>query len=159
MNTRPTHEGLRIGLVSATAIWLWLLAVDLIAGAPLHTPGALGQELLGIVLAGVHASPWAGVLVFTIAHYALWLLLGTLVVRAIAADARSPGILIGAIVILILLQLLFVGITQIFNETLLRRHAWPALFGGNVIGFLLAGVYLLRRHPELRARLRDDGNA
>ena len=158
MIARPGSEAVRFGLVGATAIWLWLLAVDVIAGAPLHTSGVLGQEVLGIILASVHASLLAGVVAFTIAHYALWQLVGRLVVRAITADARSPGILLGATVIFILLQLLFVGITQIFNETLLRRHAWPALFGGNVIGFLVAGAYLLRRHPELRSQLRRDGN-
>jgi hypothetical protein len=67
--------------------------------------------------------------------------------------------LLGATVVLILLQLLFVGITEIFNETLLRGHAWPALFGGNVIGLLIAGAYLRRRHPELGAQIRGDGNA
>jgi hypothetical protein len=159
MSARPASEALRFGLIGATAIWLWLLALDVIAGAPLHTPGILGRDVLGIIVPSVHASPLAGVLAFTLAHYTLWLLLGRLVVRAIAADVRSPGILVGAIVIFILLQLLFAGITQIFNETLLRHHAWPALFGGNVIGFLIAGAYLLRRHPELRAQLRRDGNA
>lgn len=158
MSARPTSEAVRFGLIGATAIWLWLLVVDVIAGAPLHTSGVLGRELLGIIWPTLHTSLLAGVLAFTLVHYALWLLLGKLVVRTIAADARSPGILLGATVILILLQLLFVGITQIFNETVLRRHAWPALFGGNVIGFLVAGAYLVRRHPELRAQLRRDGN-
>jgi hypothetical protein len=159
VSARSAHEGLRIGLVGATAIWLWLLVVDVIAGAPLHTSGVLGRELLGIIWPSLHTSLLAGVLAFTLVHYALWALVGTLVVRAIAADARSPGVLMLAVVILILLQLAFVGITQIFSETLLRHYAWPALFGGDVIGLLIAGAYLLRRHPELPAQLRRDGNA
>ena len=159
MSARPANEAVRIGIAGATAIWLWLLAIDVIAGAPLHTPGIIGRDLLGIILPGVHTSLLAGVLAFTLAHYALWTVLGMLVVRAIAADAQSPGVLILAIIILILLQLVFVGITQIFDETLLRRHAWPAMLGGNVIGLLIAGAYLLRLHPELPAQLRRDGNA
>lgn len=159
MSARPANEGLRVGFASGTAIWLWLLAVDAIAGAPLHTPGVLGRELLGIIWPTLHTSLLAGVVAFTLVHYALWTLVGTLIVRAIAADARSPGILVGATVILILVQLLFVGLTEIFNETLLRHHAWLALFGGDVIGLLVAGLYVFRRHPELRARLRDEGNA
>ncbi len=159
MSARPAREAVRVGLVGATAIWLWLLAVDLVAGAPMHTSGMIGRDLLGIILPGVHTSLAEGVVAFTIAHYAFWLLLGRLVVRAITADARSPGTLVGATVIFILLQFLFIGITEIFNETLLRGYAWPALFGGNVIGLLLVGAYLFRRHPELPSQLRGDGNA
>jgi hypothetical protein len=151
-------DGVRTGLVGATAIWLWLLAVDVIAGEPLHTSGVLGRDLVGIFLPSLHTSLAGGVVAFTLAHYALWMLLGTLIVRAIAADVRSPGILIMAVFIFTLLQLAFVGITEIFNETQLRRHAWPALFGGNVIGLLVAGAYLARRHPALRAQLRRDGH-
>lgn len=86
------------------------------------------------------------------------MLLGTLVVCAIAADTRSPGLLIVAVFILTLVQFAFVGITEILNETQLPRHAWPAVFGGNVIGLLVAGTYLVRRHPELPAQLRRDGD-
>ena len=42
-------------------------------------------------------------------------------------------------------------------ETQLGRHAWDALIGGNVIGLVLVGAYLVR-HPELPAQLRLDGD-
>ena len=153
------NEAARVGLVGATAIWLWLLAVDVIAGAPLRTSDVLGRDLLGIFLPGVHASLLGAVFAFTLVHYALWRLLGTLVIRAIAADARTPGVLIVAVFVLTLLQFAFLGITEIFNETQLPGYAWPALFGGNVIGLIVAGVYLVRRHPELSRQLRRDGDA
>lgn len=151
-------EGSRVGLVGATAIWLWLLAVDVITGEPLRTSGLLGRDLLRTLLPGDPPSLLSSVAAFTLAHYALWILLGTLVVRAIAADARSPGLLIVVVFILTLLQFAVVGITLIINETQLPGHAWPALFGGNVIGLLVAGTYLVRRHPALRAQLRRDGD-
>ena len=151
-------EGARVGLVGATAICVWLLAVDVVTGEPLRTSGVLGRDLLGIFLPGVRPSLLGGVVAFTLAHYALWILLGTLVVRAIAADTRSPGLLIVTVFVLTLVQFVFVGITEILNETQLPRHAWPALFGGNVIGLLLAGTYLVRRHRELPAQLRHDAD-
>jgi hypothetical protein len=44
------------------------------------------------------------------------------------------------------------------TETQLGRHAWDALIGGNVTGLVLVGAYLVRRHPELAAQLRRDGD-
>ena len=152
-------EGVRAGLIGATAIWLWLLAVDVIAGPPLHTPGTIGGGLLGIMLPGAHTALWADVLAFTLMHYALWALFGTLIVRAIVVDGRPPGVLLWAITILVLLQLVFLGITEILAQTTLRRYAWPAIFGGNLVGWLLTGLYLLRRHPELPGQWRRDGEA
>lgn len=152
------NEGRRAGLIGATSIWLWVLAVDAIAGEPFHTTAVLGRDLLGILLPGADASLLGGVTAFTLAHYALWIALGSLAVRAIGADARSPGVLLAAFNVLTLLQLALVGLTQIFIETQLGRDAWAALFGGNVIGSVLVGAYLLRRHPELPAQLRRDGD-
>jgi hypothetical protein len=151
-------EGLRTGLAGATAIWLWLVVVDFILGTPMHTSGVLGRGLLGIILPGARTAPWTDVLAFTVLHYALWALLGTLLVRAVAADRRQPGVLIFATFLVILLQLAFVPITVMLAQDALRRHAWPAIFGGSVIGFLTAGLYLRHRHPDLGARLRREGN-
>jgi hypothetical protein len=92
----------------------------------------------------------ADVLAFTVAHFAFWLLLGSLAVRAIQVEAQSPGVLLLAITVLVLLQLATVGITAILAETALHRNAWSVILGGNAVGWLLMGTYLLRRHRELR---------
>jgi hypothetical protein len=151
-------EGLRTGFAGATAIWLWLLLVDLIGRMPFHTSGVLGRDLLGIIFPGACVPLWTDVLAFTVVHYALWTLLGRLLVGAIAADARQPGVLILAVYLLILLQLAFVVITAILAQTALPHRAWPAIFGGNVIGLLAAGIYLRHRHPDLRAMLLREGS-
>jgi hypothetical protein len=154
---RPS-EGVRTGLAGATAIWLWLFVLDLIERMPMHTSGVLGRGLLGIVLPGARTSLWADVLAFTVLHYGLWIVLGTLLVGAIAADARLPGVLILATFLLILLQFALVVITAIFAETALPRDAWPAIFGGSLIGLLTAGLYLRHRHPDLGAMLFREGS-
>ena len=124
----------------------------------MHTSGVLGRGLLGIILPGADTPFWADVLAFTIVHYALWALLGTLLVDAIAADARLPGVLILATSLLILLQFALVVITAILAQTALPRYAWPAIFGGSLIGLLTAGLYLRHRHPDLGAMLLREGN-
>jgi hypothetical protein len=150
------REGVRAGLLGATGIWIWLFIVDVITGRLLYTPGRIGRDLLGIIFPGVHTPLWADVLAFTLVHYALWALVGTLIVRAIAADARTPGVLLLVVFVLILLQLGFVGWTEILNETALRGSAWWAIFGGSLVGWLITGLYLRRHHPDLPAQLRRD---
>ena len=54
------REGATLGLVVATATWIWVAAVDAAAGDPFHT-----FEVLG------------GVLAFTVAHYLLNVLAST----------------------------------------------------------------------------------
>jgi hypothetical protein len=151
-------EGLRAGFVGATAIWLWLVVIDLIEGMPMHTSGVLGRDLLGIIVPGASTPLWADVLAFSILHYALWSLLGTLLVRAIAADGRQPGVLIFASFLLILLQLAVLVTTAVLAQGALQRHAWPAILGGHLIGLLTAGLYLRHRHHHLWAMLVREGD-
>jgi hypothetical protein len=153
------REGSRAGFVAAAAVWLWLLALDVIAASPLHTSGTIGRGILGIIVPGARTPLLADVLAFTVAHFAFWLLLGSLAVRAIQVEAQSPGVLLLAITVLVLLQLATVGITAILAETALHRNAWSVILGGNAVGWLLMGTYLLRRHREIPAELRRDGEA
>jgi hypothetical protein len=151
------HEGLRAGLVGATAIWVWLAVVDLIERTPLHTVEVLGRGLLVFVFQSAPTPLWADVLAFTVVHYALWLVLGRLFVTAIAADTREPGVLIFTIFLLILLSLAIVATTAVLAKTALHGHAWLAVLGGHLIGLVAAGLYLRHRHPDLGAMLRREG--
>lgn len=165
MHSHPTtrradgREGTRAGFLGATATWLWLLALDVAARSPLHTSGTLGRGLLGIILPGAPVPRWAAVLAFTLLHYSLWALLGRLVARAIRADARTPGMLVGAIVVLVMLQLAVVVVAAMLSQEGLHRLAWPAIIGGNAIGLFVTGAFLLWRHPEIPAELRRDSDA
>jgi hypothetical protein len=151
-------EGLRAGLAGATAIWLWLLVVDAIGRAPMRASGVLGRDLLGIILPGAGTPLWADMVAFTVLHYAFWALLGTLLVRAIAADTRQPGVLIFATFLLILLTLAVLATTVVLAQGPIGRNAWPAILGGHLIGLLAMGSYLRHRHPGLWAMLRREGD-
>ena len=95
----------------------------------------------------------AGVITFTIAHYAVWMGVGTLLMATVRRAARMPSVLLGVIVVLILTQFLFVGITTILAQGRLGANAWRDLMIGDAIGWGSVAWYVLHAHPELRGEL------
>ena len=72
---RPRHtrrEGVLLGLLVATSIWLWLAVVDAIAGQPFRTFAVLG-----------------GIVPFTLLHYALCLAYGLAAVAVVHGDVAE----------------------------------------------------------------------
>jgi hypothetical protein len=129
-----THNALRegtvLGLIVATAIWVWLAVVDGLAGQPFRTFQVLG-----------------GVPMFTALHYALCLLYGVVVVTVVHSAARAPSLLIFAAFCFFLLEFAFVMATVLLSNVGLGELAWVRILGGNVIGAILTFVVLARGHP------------
>jgi hypothetical protein len=82
---------------------------------------------------------------------------GTLVIAALKRAARTPSILLGLIVLLILMQFLFIGITAILAQGRLGAAAWRDLMIGDAIGWGTVAWYLFRAHRELRGELARAG--
>jgi hypothetical protein len=134
-NTR--REGIRLGLLLATATWLWVALVDVVAGRPFHTFSLLG-----------------GVLIFTVVHYALNVTYGMILLSAIHGAERAPSLIIAAIFGLVTFEGAFAMFTNILVEYSLGSTAWIAIFGGSLIATGLAIMLLSRTHP-LAAHLRQ----
>jgi hypothetical protein len=151
------HEGLVVGAIGATTIWLWLLVSDMHSRTPFSTPAFLGRGLLSIDAPGAWLPMAAGVVAFTVAHYALWIAVGTLVMGAVRRAARTPSVLLGVTLLLILMQFLFFAIADILAQGRLGAAAWRDLVIGDVIGWAAVAWYLVRTHPELRSELARAG--
>jgi hypothetical protein len=153
MRRHDRHEGIRVGAIGATAAWVWVLVSDMHSRVPLSTPAFLGRALLSVDARGHLISAAAGVIAFTIAHYAMWIAVSSLLMAAIKRAARAPSILLGVVLLLILTQLLFVGITTILSQGHLGTSAWRDLLIGDAIAWVTVGWYVLRTHRELRGEL------
>jgi hypothetical protein len=124
-------EGVRLGLIVATATWLWVAAVDVAAtGRPFHTFTALG-----------------GVLIVTVVHYLLNVAYGVALLSAVHGAERMPSLIIGALFGVLLFEVAFAMLTIILAQYVLGEMAWPAVFGGSVIGTAIAAALLARTHP------------
>jgi hypothetical protein len=133
-NTR--REGVRLGLLVATATWLWVALVDAVAGRPFYTFGALG-----------------GALVFTGMHYVLNITYGVVLLSAVHGAERAPSLIIALLFGLVTFEGAIAMFTNILAEYSLGDTAWIGIFGGSLLATTLAIVLLSRTHP-LVAHLR-----
>ena len=138
------REGLRLGAVLATSLWIWIATVDLIAGEPFRTFRVLG-----------------GMVAFTTVLYALNLAYGTAIVACIHGFVREPGLIGGLVLGFLILEFAFALVTIVFTHAGLGALAWLRIFGGSVLAAAVALVVLMRRHPLLaalrQARLDEAG--
>ena len=132
-----TREGAWLGALVATCIWLWILAIDLVAGEPFRT-----FELLG------------NVVVVTLIHYALNILYGIVLVSAIRGSRSAPSLIIAVIFGLVMLEVAFAMVTVMLGQAGLGNLAWIRIFGGRLVGLSVAFALLSRRYP-LATRLHE----
>ena len=136
-NHDSRREGIALGVVVATGIWVWLAMVDAMAGQPFHTFTVLG-----------------GITAFTIVHYLLNIVFGVAVVSAVHGAAREPSLAIAVVFGLVTLEIAFAMFTVLLSNLGLGNLAWVGIFGGSLIGTTLVLFVVSRRHP-LGAQVRD----
>ncbi len=124
-----SREGLTLGLSIATAVWLWLAAVDLAVGDPFRTFHVLG-----------------GVVVFTAVHYVLCIAYGRVLVWAVRAAADEPSVILGVLVLSLLFQVAFAMATIMLSALGLGPLAWLRIFGGSLVASAVALRFLSRRY-------------
>lgn len=135
------REGAGLGLVVATAIWLWLAIVDAVVGQPFHTFAVLG-----------------GIVSFTVLHFLLNLAYGIGVVSAIHRAERTPSLAIAVVFGFVIIEFAFVMLTVLLSHLGLGELAWVRILGGNVLGAVIAFLLVSRRHPLVR-ELREADEA
>jgi hypothetical protein len=145
------REGIITGLIGATAVAVWFLVIDLIAGRLLFTPAALGSALfLGARgIAEVEISLGV-VLGYTLVHVAAFILVGCLAALVVAkAEQESEVLLLGAILLFVTFEAFFVGLLAIVSNWLVAELAVWSIATANVIAAITMGVYLYLKHPAL----------
>lgn len=148
-----SHEVLRAGVLGAATVWLWILLVGALYGAPLRLATLLGDGLAHIVRV---ASPptWVAVVVFTIFHFVAWAGIAEVMVIVLRVARTTPAVLMLAAVVMILVLLALIGITMIFASGGLGSGlAWAGIYVGSILGLAVTAGYLLRWHPEVRTEL------
>lgn len=124
------REGVRLGLIMASATWLWVALVDAIAGQPFHTFAALG-----------------GVAAFTAMHYLLNIAYAVVILSAVHGAERAPSLIFALIFGGIILEGGITMMTNVVAQAAVGSVAWIGIFGGNAIATAIAFVLLSRTHP------------
>ncbi|GAC1650197.1 MAG: hypothetical protein NVS4B3_08610 [Gemmatimonadaceae bacterium] len=148
------HDGVMAGVLGATGVAVWFLAVDLFFGHPLATPLALGRSLFSVL--GPPGSEGAATFIvgYTIFHFAAFSLVGILVATVVHFADREPSVLAGLVILFVAFEVAFQGLSMILAHSMsLGNLGWYEVATGNLIAAVVMGVYLWRAHPALRGNL------
>lgn len=129
MKHDAVREGIGIGLVVATGIWIWIAVVDALTGEPFRTFHVLG-----------------GIGQFTALHYLLNVALGMAVVAGIHRTCEEPSLAAVLWFVFVVLEFAFVMVTILLSHVGLGGLAWVRIFGGSVVGAAIAIFILSRGH-------------
>jgi hypothetical protein len=163
-SSNPTHDqivsvaedGILTGIVGAAVVAVWFLILDIARGQIFFTPSLLGSVLF------LGQSPDQAISVnsfvifaYTGLHGVLFLMAGLVLGWMFAMFERNPQF--GTI--LLLLFLLFESILFSFEAgifpNLMGTMGTLAVASGNLFAAVTMFWFLLRRHPNALARLRD----
>jgi hypothetical protein len=124
------REGAALGLVVATATWVWLAVVDAVAGEPFRTFTVLG-----------------GIVLFTAMHYLLNLAYAMAIVSGIHGAVRAPSLFLAVGFGFLMIEVAIAFVTILLSNVGLGQLAWVRIFGGSLLGAAITIVILARRHP------------
>jgi len=145
------REGVVAGVLSATAIAIWLLVVDAVSGHPFFTPMVLGRGLLHIFGMRADDTVFRYVAVYTVFHYAAFALIGIIVTSIVHAARRTPAVLAGFLLTFVAFEIGFYGLAGILSvNSELQGLAWVQIMVANLIAAAVMLGFMWRRHPELK---------
>ena len=160
MAERPHNflrEGVITGFIGATAIAVWFLLVDTIAGHPFATPIFLGKGVVSVLGKSMNMmcdTAFTQVLGYTVFHYVAFVIVGIVLTVIVHQAERTPGILAGLLVAFVIMTMGFYMIAAAFAQSSLGQIAWAQIFIANLLAAGLMIGYLWRKHPKLSGQLK-----
>lgn len=147
------EEGIVAGLIGAATIAIWFLILDAIKGRPLYTPTVLGTALFrgGAGLTSPESLPVSFEIVvwFTWVHVLAFVVIGGAAAWLVRLAGRDPNFGFGILLLLVVFEFGFIGISLAFAEVILHVLAWPTILIGNLLAAAAMAWYFWRRHPHL----------
>jgi uncharacterized membrane protein YphA (DoxX/SURF4 family) len=146
------RSGVIAGIIGATAIAVWFFLVDLVAGQAFFTPSTLGRAVFSVLGAVPDSeSAMVHVIVYTIVHYAAFILVGIIAAAMVRLAGDEPSVLLGFVILFVAFEVGFYAFVAVLSQvTPLGGLAWWQVMLGNLIAAAAMGFYLLRKHPALR---------
>jgi hypothetical protein len=150
------REGVIAGALGATGVAVWFLLVDTIAGQPFFTPRVLGEAVKSVVAPESFPSAFVIVALYTVFHYAVFILAGIAVIAVVHGSARHIGLLAGLVILFVALEVLFYAFVLMLQlATPLEELSWYQVGAANIVAAALMGRYLWMMHPELTHQLDE----
>lgn len=143
------REGILAGLIGATVVALWFLAIDAIHGEPLRTPQLLGTAFLH------QTDAVSAVASYTVVHGLAFILFGILAGILVAGAEREPMFVFFVVIIFTAFEVASFGAIIIAAKWVLDEVAGWTIFVGNLLAASAMLSFFFRRHRALARRLTD----
>ncbi len=140
-------EGVVAGLIGATVVAVWFLAIDWIQGEPFRTPMLLGTALLR------QESGTAAVVLYSIVHGLTFALFGIVAAILVSAAERHPMFVFALVILFTAFEVLFFGAVVIAASWLLDELSGWWIFIGNLLAASAMLTYFFKGHRQLAHRL------
>jgi hypothetical protein len=140
--------GLKTGLVGATIVAMWFLAVDLVAGSPFRTPTVLGSALILGAASPQEAQAQlnGGVIIaYSLLHLTTFVGVGIAFIWLTQRIRSAPDFAAHALVVLLFLEVLFLGTAGMASDWVVEELGWVTVLVANVLAVAGMGGWILRR--------------
>jgi hypothetical protein len=148
-----------VGLIAYASVALFYSAFDLLAArGALYTVDMLGKGLFqglrdpAVLMFSVDRSPMA-IFLYNAFHLVMSLGIGIVVASLVAQAERHPSQALVIAVMLVAGGILTVFGVAYLTESIRPLLPWWSIVIANLLAALLAGGYLVRRHPGLWQRI------
>lgn len=154
------ENGVLAGMIGATTVAVWFLALDLLTrGMPFYTPSLLGSILFaGAAPEEVTGLNGAAIFAYTGLHGILFLCAGVGLAWMFAEFERNPQVGLVLLLLFVTLEAILWGVGVSIIPALAGAVGAWAILVANVASATAMFVFLLRRHPLAGERLRQAWN-
>lgn len=143
MNARShVSRGIGAGAMAAATFAALFFAVDSIQGHPFRTPAYLSHV---VVPGTVSLPPAAGILLFTILHFAAFIAVAIIVSMLLESAEIAPSVPLGMALGFMLFDVVFYSAVLLRGVNIVNELGWPQLLAANVAaGAVMLGFLRLR---------------
>ena len=160
---RTVRDGLVVGLIAYASVALFYSAFDFLAArGAFYTVDLLGKAMFqglrdpAVLMFSFARDPTA-IFLYNAFHLAMSLGIGVVVTSLVEQAERHPSQALLIVVMLVAGGVLTVFAVAYLTESVRPLLPWWSIVVANGLAALLAGAYLLRRHPGLWQRLGPAG--
>ena len=151
------HKATVSGVIGAAVVAVWFFLIDFGLGRPFFTPAALGSALFrGVTEVGQVSVDFATVAGYSVFHVGAFVLVGALASAIVTVAEKRPPLVLGAVLLFVVFEALFMGYLAMGVEFLLGALQWWAVAIGNLLAAVAMGYYLWAQHPKLREAMAAD---
>ena len=148
------REGVTAGLVGGIVVSVWFMLYDFASGNSFHTPAILGAMVFrsaGVGDSVVSTLPL--VLGYSILHFSAFVAFGLALAVLLAASEWEPFMVLGALLLLAVFEVFFVGFISLIDQSALEALGWWKIVAGNILALIAMATYFIRSHRGLGIKL------